>query len=67
MFNQKQLHLVPEVIKNRAASLLSESSGKNIQAEKEVHAATLEAVISYCQSALESYRKKSSFNYKKRA
>ena len=65
MFSQKRTHLVPDIIKNRVTSLLNEAGGRNALAEKENHAAMLEAVVEYCQIALNMYAKKSPFKHKK--
>ena len=65
MFNERKLHLVPEIVRNRAQSLLSDARGPNATNEKENHAASLEAIVEYCQLALQQHSKKSPFKHKK--
>lgn len=60
MLKPNRLHLIPEIVKNRAESLLREgpSVGRNHRSEREQDAQVLEAIVEYCNEALGRYGSK---------
>ncbi len=57
MFDKNKIHLIPQILQDRARSMLTESSALVDIASRENCATQIEAVKTYCEQALLTYEK----------